>query len=71
VWNAGNPGHLTMSRTRYINGAPDGSGTVQMFSVNLPGQTAANINYVFAGMFTSHDPGTSGQLYLDEFTFNR
>lgn len=70
-WNAGNPGHLTLWRTRYLSGVPDASGTIQMFSVDLPGMQNATINYVFAGMFASHDPGTSGTLYLDEFTFNR
>ncbi|HEV8582028.1 MAG TPA: hypothetical protein VGX68_23405 [Thermoanaerobaculia bacterium] len=70
-WNAGNPGHLTLWRTRYINGAPDATGTVQMFSVNMPGMQSAVINYAFAGMFASHDPGTSGTLFLDEFVFNR
>ena len=71
VWNNGNPGHLTMWRTLYTNGAPDASGTVQMFSNDLPGMAGAVINYVFAGMFASHDPGTSGVLYLDEFAFSR
>jgi hypothetical protein len=33
--------------------------------------SGAVINYVFAGMFASQDPGTSGTLYLDEFTFGR
>jgi hypothetical protein len=70
-WNAGNPGHLTLWRTRYLNGAPDGSGTIQMFSVNMPGMQSAVINYAFAGMFASQDPGTFGTLYLDEFVFNR
>lgn len=70
-WTAGNPGHLTVFRTRYLNGVPDATGTVQMFSVNMPGMQSAVINYVFAGMFASHDPGTFGTLYLDEFTFNR
>jgi hypothetical protein len=70
-WNAGNPGHLTMSRTLYTGGVPDPSGTIQMFSVNLPGQTNAVINYVFAGMFAAHSPGTSGTFALDEFVFNR
>ena len=71
VWNAGNPGHLTMWRTLYTNGAPDPTGTILMFSNDLPGMGSAVINYVFAGMFTSHDPGTSGVLYLDEFSFRR
>jgi hypothetical protein len=71
AWNAGNPGHLTMWRTVYTNGVPDPSGTIQMFSVNLPGQQTAVINYVFAGLFTGHLPGTFGTLYLDDFTFNR
>ncbi len=70
-WTAGNPGQLTMFRTRYINGVPDGSGTIQMFSVNMPGMQDAVINYAFAGMYSSHDPGTSGILSLDEFVFNR
>ena len=70
-WSAGNPGHLTMWRTRYLNGAPDVNGRIEMFSVNLPGMQDAVINYAFAGMFTSHDPGTSGTLYLDEFSFSR
>ena len=70
-WTAGNPGQLTLWRTRYLNGAPDASGTLQMFSVSLPGMGSAVVNYVFAGMFTSHDPGTSGTLYLDEFSFSR
>lgn len=70
-WNAGNPGHLTMSRTLYTGGVPDPTGTIQMFSVNLPGMTNAKINYVFAGLFAAHSPGTSGTLFLDEFVFNR
>jgi hypothetical protein len=70
-WQAGDPGHLTLWRTRYLNGAPDASGTIQMFSVDLPGMQNAKINYVFAGMFASQDPGTFGTLYLDEFVFNR
>jgi len=71
AWTNGNPGHLTMWRTLYTNGAPDVSGTVQMFSNDLPGMSGAVINYVFAGMFASQDPGTSGVLYLDEFSFTR
>lgn len=69
-WNNGNPGHLTMWRTLYQNGAPHPSGTIQMFSVNLPGMQTAVINYAFAGMFASHDPGTSGILNLDGFSFS-
>jgi len=70
-WTAGDPGHLTLWRTRYLGGEPDASGTIEMFSVDLPGMQDATINYVFAGMFTSHDPGTSGPLFLDEFSFHR
>ena len=70
-WTRGNPGNLTMWRTRYVNGAPDASGTIQMFSAGLPGMQNAVINFAFAGMFASHDPGTSGTLYLDEFSFSR
>ena len=70
-WTRGNPGTLTMWRTLYTNGAPDPSGTIQMFTASLPGMQNAVINYVFAGMFASHDPGTSGVLYLDGFSFSR
>ncbi len=71
AWERGNPGQLTMWRTRYLNGVPDGNGTTQMFSVPLPGMQNAVINHVFAGMFGGHDVGTAGQLYLDEFVFRR
>jgi hypothetical protein len=30
---------------------------------------SAVINYVFAGMFGSQDPGTFGTLFLDELSF--
>ena len=70
-WTRGNPGTLTLWRTRYLNGAPDANGTIQMFTANMPGMQDAIITNVFAGMFNSHDPGTSGALYLDEFSFSR
>ncbi|HEV8578387.1 MAG TPA: hypothetical protein VGX68_04835 [Thermoanaerobaculia bacterium] len=70
-WTRGNPGHLTMWRTRYVGGAPDASGKVQMFSVDLPGMQNAVVNNVFAGMFSGQDAGTFGSLYLDEFSFSR
>jgi hypothetical protein len=70
-WNAGNPGHMVMWRTLYTNGLPDASGTLQIFSADLPGMQDAVINYVFAGMFGSHDPGTFGVLNLDGFSFSR
>jgi hypothetical protein len=71
AWTRGNPGHLTMWRTRYMSGVPDASGRIEMFSINLPGMQNAAINYVFAGMFAGQDPGTFGTLYLDEFSFSR
>jgi hypothetical protein len=70
-WTRGNPGQLTMWRTRYVSGAPDASGRIQMFSASLPGMQNAAINYVFAGLFAGQDPGTLGTLYLDEFSFSR
>jgi hypothetical protein len=70
-WTRGNPGQLTMRRTRFLGGVPDSTGTVQMFSVPLPGMQNAVINHVFAGMFAGHDVGTAGTLYLDEFVFTR
>jgi hypothetical protein len=70
-WTRGNPGQLTMWRTRYVNGVPDSTGTVQMFSAPMPGMQTANINHVFAGMFAGHDLGTFGTFYLDEFVFRR
>jgi hypothetical protein len=70
-WTRGNPGQLTMRRTRFLNGVPDVNGTIQMFSVPLPGMPNAVINHVFAGMFAGHRPGTFGVFYLDEFVFKR
>ena len=73
-WRAGNPGRLTVFRTRFVNsvpGIPDATGRVQLFAVDLPGTTAAVINNVHAGMVFGQPPGTSGVLRLDEFTFRR
>ncbi|HXT19561.1 MAG TPA: hypothetical protein VN923_02315, partial [Thermoanaerobaculia bacterium] len=70
-WRAGNPGHLTVWRTRYQNGVPDGSGKQLLFDVDLPGATNAVINQVFAGMVAGQDAGTFGKLYLDELSFRR
>lgn len=72
-WTAGNPGTLTMYRTLYVNGVPDASGKIQMFSAPTPGMGTAGINYVFVGMLNplSHHPGTYGDLHLDEFVFTR
>jgi hypothetical protein len=70
-WTRGNPGQLTMRRTRFVNGVPDATGTVQMFSVPLAGMQSAVISHAFAGMFAGHDVGTAGTLYLDEFIFKR
>ena len=70
-WRAGNPGHLTVWRTRYQNGVPDGSGKQLLFDVDLPGATNAVINHVFAGMVAGQDAGTSGKLFLDELSFRR
>ncbi len=70
-WTAGNPGHLTMWRTRYVSGAPDASGRVQMFTANLPGMQSAVINYFYAGMTLGPGAGTYGSFYLDEFSFRR
>jgi hypothetical protein len=73
-WTAGGAGiqaHLTMWRTRYVNGNPDTTGAVQLFSVDLPGAQNAVINNAFAGMITGQDAGTSGTFFLDEFNFRR
>ena len=70
-WRAGNPGHLTMWKTRYLNGAPDGNGTQLLFSVDLPGAGNATINDAFAGMVSGQDKGTYGSFYLDEISFRR
>ncbi len=70
-WTRGNPGQLTMRRTRFANGVPDASGTVQMLSIPLPGMQGAVINHAFAGMFAGHDAGTFGSLFLDELVFKR
>jgi hypothetical protein len=70
-WVAGDPGRLTMWRTRYVDEVPDGTGKVLLFSADLPGTTRASINHVLAGMVTGQRPGTSGSLFLDELSFRR
>ncbi len=70
-WRAGNPGHLTMWRTRFVNGAPDATGRVQMFSADLPSHGSAVVNHVYVGMVSGQDSGTYGPLYLDELSFRR
>ena len=71
VWEAGSPGRLTMWRTRFLDGAPEATGRVQMFAAALPGMGGAVINHAFVGLFGSHDPGTFGTLRLDEIAFRR
>jgi hypothetical protein len=70
TWRAGSPGHLTMWRTRFTNGAPDGA-RQPMLDVALPATASAVINHVFAGMVAGQDAGTSGSLFLDELSFRR
>jgi hypothetical protein len=68
-WRAGNPGHLTVWHTRFVNGVP---GTRQLlFDVDLPGTANAVINHAFAGMVSGQDSGTSGSFFLDELSFRR
>lgn len=69
-WRAGNPGHLTVWKTRYVSGAPDGAGRVQIISADLPGTQNAIITYVYAGEVANLRAGTHGALYLDEFSFS-
>jgi hypothetical protein len=69
-WRAGNPGRLTVYRTRFVNGLPSGS-PVHLFTVDLPGTAGARVNHVHAGMVFGQPAGTSGTLRLDEFTFRR
>jgi hypothetical protein len=73
-WRAGDPGHLTMWRTRYLNGAPDATGRVQMLSFDLP-MPGAVLNEVFVGTWGSgpghQPPGCFGEVYLDELSFTR
>jgi hypothetical protein len=70
-WRAGNPGQLTMWKTRYVGGFPDAAGKQQMFSVALPGAGTAVINALYMGMISGKDPGTFGALYLDEISLSR
>ena len=70
-WAAGDPGRLTLWRTRFVDGQPDSTGRVLMSTLALPGMSGAAIDHVFAGMLAGHDAGTSGTLYLDEIAFRR
>ena len=70
-WVAGNPGRLTMWRTRFVDGAPDAAGRVMLFSTGLPNSQSAVVNHAFVGMVFGQDAGTHGSLYLDEVSFRR
>jgi hypothetical protein len=70
-WQAGNPGHLTMWKTRFVGGFPDASGRVQLFSVDLPNMGSAVVNHVLVGMISGQDVGTTGALFFDELSFRR
>ena len=70
-WRAGDPGQLTMWRTRFVGGAPDAEGRVLLFSNPLPDAGSAAVNQVFVGMVFGQDRGTYGSLYLDEISFRR
>ncbi len=70
-WTAGDPGQLTMWRTRFVGGAPDAEGRVLLFSNPLPDARSAVVNQVFVGMVFGQDRGTFGSLYLDEISFRR
>jgi len=70
-WTAGDPGQLTVWHTTYVDGVPDRTGRVQLFSVALPGMRNAAISNVLAGMVEGQDEGTFGSLYLDELSFRR
>jgi hypothetical protein len=70
AWQAGNPGQLTMWRTRSRDGVAEPNGRVEMFTASLPGMNTV-INHAFVGMFAGHRPGTFGTLYLDEISFRR
>jgi hypothetical protein len=75
AWQAGEPGRLTMWRTRFRNGFAEPGGRIEMFSATLPGMHIpgrfSEIDNVFVGMFAGHRPGTFGTLYLDEISFRR
>ncbi|HET9767676.1 MAG TPA: FG-GAP repeat protein [Thermoanaerobaculia bacterium] len=68
-WRAGNPGHLTVWHTRYVNGVPDTRRL--LFDVDLPGASNAAIKHAFAGMVAGQDAGTYGAFFLDEISFRR
>jgi len=71
-YTIGDPGSLTMWRTLYIDATPHSSGQIQMFSVSVPGQAGAAINYVIPGMFNKNThPGVAGDFYLDQFVYTR
>ena len=69
LWIRGNPSRLTMWRTRFVNGVPEGR--IQMFFSYLSGMQFAAIDHVYAGVVAGHRPGTFGTLYLDELSFRR
>lgn len=69
-WRGGNPAHLNVWRTRYLNGVPNPATRVQVLSLDLP-MPDALIDEVMLGNISSHPAGTFGQVFFDEVRFTR
>jgi hypothetical protein len=65
-WRGGNPAHLMVWRTRFVNGVPDSTGRVQMLSLDLP-MPGAKIEEVLLG--TLGFQTGFGQIFFDEISF--
>ena len=69
-WRGGSPAHLTVWRTRYLNGVPNPATRVQMLSLNLT-MPGAKIDEVMLGLIGDQSAGTFGQIFFDEVSFTR
>jgi hypothetical protein len=69
TWRAGSPGHLTMWRTRFTNGAPNGAGC-RCSTSHCRRTASAVINHVSREWCRSGRRHV-GSLYLDELSFRR
>jgi hypothetical protein len=69
-WRGGNPAHLNVWKTRFVNGVPDPASRIRMLSLDLP-MPGALIDQIKLGKIGTQSAGTFGQIFFDEVSFTR
>jgi hypothetical protein len=69
-WRGGNPAHLDVWRTRFINGVADPASRVRIFNLDLT-MPDARIDKIALGKIGVQSSGTFGQVFFDEVSFTR